>query len=248
MGNVVSLFYLTNSGKVTCRLSGYPTLRAITATGKRLSLAPKHGTYFGDMVPVNLRPGTKGVFLLSGDTACFNYPTTTVPPVVYRAVVIDWPNRAGSFTTKTFPPCGYTDGFWESQVGIAPPTPGVFVPVPGSLASLQATLQLPLRAEGGHSLHYTVVLSNPGPRAVSFSPCPGYTEVLTLIKGTSVHVRTWSYELDCQVVKRLGSGKSATFAMEMAVPKVSEMTVAKFSWELDTGNGPDSGRGVTVYP
>jgi hypothetical protein len=36
--------------------------------------------------------------------------------------------------------------------------------------------------------------------------------------------------------------------MEMAVPKVSEMTVAKFSWELDTGNGPDSGRGVTVYP
>src|SRR5271166_532274 len=46
MGNVVIQFYLTNVGKVTCRLSGYPTLSAITTTGKRLSLKPQHGTYF----------------------------------------------------------------------------------------------------------------------------------------------------------------------------------------------------------
>ncbi len=32
----------------------------------------------------------------------------------------------------------------------------------------------------------------------------------------------------------------------MAVPKVSQMRAAKFSWELDTGNGPFAGTGVTV--
>src|ERR1035441_8865583 len=36
MGNVGDNFYLTNAGKVTCRLSGYPTLTAITTSGARI--------------------------------------------------------------------------------------------------------------------------------------------------------------------------------------------------------------------
>jgi hypothetical protein len=66
--------------------------------------------------------------------------------------------------------------------------------------------------------------------------------------GADVQVHTWSYKLNCQGIKRLASGKSARFAMEMTVPKVSQMRAAKFSWELDTGNGPFTGTGVTVSP
>ncbi len=248
MGNVGDNFYLTNAGKVTCRLSGYPTLTAITTSGARISLKPQHGTYFGNMTAANLRPGAIGEFLLAGTDACFNAPTTTMPPVVYRAVVISLPNNAGSFTTKRFPPFGYTNGFWESQVGVSPPVPGVFVPASGTIASLQAKLELPARITGGEVLHYSVVLSNPGPRAVSFSPCPGYTEFLTLTKGLSVRLHTWSYELNCRAIARLQAGKSARFEMEMTVPKVSQVWVAKFSWELDTGNGPFVGTVVSVDP
>jgi hypothetical protein len=245
MGNVVDNFYFTNVGKVTCRLSGYPTLTAITTSGARISLRPEHGTYFGNTTAANLRPGARGEFLLAGVDQC---SPTTVPLVVYRAVVISLPNNAGSFTTTRFPPCGYTDGFWESQVGVSPPVPGVFVPASGTIASLQAKLELPVRITGGHVLHYTVVLSNSGPRAVSFSRCPGYTEFLTLTKGLSVRLHTWSYELNCRAIARLQAGKSARFEMDMTVPKVSQAWVAKFSWELDTGNGPFIGTVVRIEP
>ncbi len=248
LGNYVVTVYLTNTGKTTCRLSGYPTLTAIAASGERVGVKTWHGTYFGNMTAADLHPGARGEFLLAGVDACLNAPTTTVPPIVYRAVVIGLPNNAGSFTTKSFPLCGYTDGFWESQLGVTPPVPGVFVPAPGTRASLQARVELPARIEGGHVLHYTVVLSNPDSRAVSFSPCPGYTEFLTLVNGSRVQVHTWSYELNCQAIGRLEAGETATFAMEMTVPQVSQVWVAKFSWELDTGNGPFVGTVVRVDP
>ena len=240
--------YLTNIRKETCRLSGYPSLTAITTSGARIPLRPGHGTYFGDMTAANLNPGARGEFLLAGTDACFNAPTTTVPPVAYRAVVIDLPNHRGSVTTKSFPPCGYAYGFDESQLGVTPPVPGAFVAAPGTPASLQAKVEPPARIAGGHVLHYTLVLSNPGSRAVTFSPCPGYTEFLTLVKGSRVQLHTWSYELNCRAIGRLEAGKTARFAMEMTVPKVSQVWVAKFSWELDTGNGPFAGTVVKVDP
>ncbi len=208
LGNVVVPIYLTNVGKVTCRLSGYPSLTAITTAGAHILLKPGYGTYFGDMTAVDLRPSARGNYLLAGTDMCFGATTTTTQPV-YRAVVVELPSGKGSFLTKSFPPCGPIYGFDESQLGVTPPAAGVFVPAPGTLASLQAKVEPPARIEGGHVLHYTVVLSNPGPRAVSFSPCPGYTEILTLIMGAHVQVHTWSYKLNCQGIKRLASGKSS---------------------------------------
>jgi len=241
LGNYVVPIYLTNVGKVTCRLSGYPTLTAITTAGARILLKPGHGTYFGDMNAVDLRPGARGEFLLAGTDMCSTHP-------VYREVVVELPSGKGSFLTKSFPPCGPIHGFDESRLGVTPPVPGVFVPVPGTLASLQVRVELPPRVEGGHVLHYSVVLSNPGPRAVTFSPCPGYTEFLTLVNGSRVQAHTWSYELNCQAIGRLQADKTARFAMEMAVPRESQVWVAKFSWELDTGNGPFAGTAVRVDP
>ena len=149
LGNYVVPVYLTNIGKVTCRLSGYPTLTAIASSGERVAVKTQHGTYFGNMTAADLHPGARGEFLLAGVDACLNAPTTTVPPIIYRAVVVGLPNNGGSITTKSFPLCGYTDGFWESQLGVTPPVPGVFVPVPGTPASLQARVELPARVEGG---------------------------------------------------------------------------------------------------
>ena len=83
---------------------------------------------------------------------------------------------------------------------------------------------------------------------MTFSPCPGYTEFLTLVNGSQVQLHTWSYELHCQAIGRLEAGETARFAMEMTVPQVSQVRVAKFSWELDTGNGPFVGTVVSVYP
>ena len=237
-------------GKLTCRLSGYPSLTAITTSGARILLKPGHGTYFGDMTAVDLRPGARGEFLLAGTDMCLGATTTTTTTTqpVYRAVIVELPSGRGSFLIKSFPPCGPFYGFDESQLGVTPLVPGVFVPAPGTVASLQASVEPPSRIESGHVLDYTVVLSNPGPRAVSFSPCPGYTEILTVIMGARVQVHTWSYQLNCQSIKRLAPGKSARFEMEMTVPKVSQMRATKFSWELDTGNGPFVGTGGRVDP
>ena len=54
-----------------------------------------------------------------------------------------------------------------------------------------------------------------------------------MTKGLSVRLHTWSYELNCRAIARLQAGKSARFEMEMTAPKVSQVWVAKFSWELD---------------
>ena len=76
----------------------------------------------------------------------------------------------------------------------------------------------------------------------------GFQEFLTLVNGSRVQVHTWSYELNRQAIGRLEAGKTARFAMETTVPKVSQVWVAKFSWELDTSNGPFVGTVVSVDP
>jgi hypothetical protein len=198
-------------------------------------------------VPGNIGPKSTGYFVTGGTDMCLGAPpgqNGDVVPVGYRRFVIELPNGEGSISTSYMPPCG---PLGVSQVGTTPPSAVELVPAPGTLPYLQATLQLPARIFGGRVLHYVIVLSNPGSTPVPLKPCPGYSEWLTLVAGAKVNVHTWSFMLNCTGTGAIRGDKAVSFAMEMTVPSVSRTEIAKFSWQLETANGPFRGTVVNVF-
>jgi hypothetical protein len=131
---------------------------------------------------------------------------------------------------------------------VQPPPVPEYVPLPGTLQSLQARTLVPARVRAGRVFTYVVTLTNTGSKAVSLLPCPGYTESLGLYASGRWQVEQNSYELNCSSVRRLPSGQSRRFAMRIRVPAHARPGMAKLAWWLDTGNGPFAGRVVTVAP
>ena len=74
--------YLTNVGKVDLPPFWLPDLDGHHGSGRAHPLKPGHGTYFGDMTAVDLRPGARGNYLLAGTDMCLGATTTTTQPVV----------------------------------------------------------------------------------------------------------------------------------------------------------------------
>jgi len=251
----VQWFHLTNLGRSTCRLGGYPALYGITPGGKHEAIAVGHGTFFGNLVAVDLPPGARGEFIIGGNDMCVGVPPGEVipRPITYRVLLVELPDHEGSFVTRRFPPCGPLD---VSELGTEPPSAVIPTPRPGTLESLQAAVTLPQGVYGGRLLSYVVTLTNPTRTPVALTPCPGYTEFLTLVEGMKVHLFARAYQLNCRSVQRLAGGASVRFAMRLEIPAVSQATPAKFGWGLDVGdnefalNGVDLlvGSALTVEP
>jgi hypothetical protein len=237
-GNIDTPLVLTNTGTSTCRLTGYPTLVGVTASGKEAAIDVRHGTFFGNLVPADLAPGRSGSLLIGGDDQCLAQPSSTAS---YRRLVVELPGNDGSLSVENRLPCIPVD---ESQLGVEPPLPGV--PLPGTLAFLNAEVQMSNQIQADHLLRYVVVLTNPGSKPVSLVPCPGYTELLVLKVAGRYREERWSYELNCRPVPRLLGGQSARFAMQIPVPAGLQPGVVKFGWSLNSGNGPYAGRGLVV--
>ena len=258
-GMVTDDFQLTNISKTTCRLQGQPKLSPSTTAGGHMSSVVRHGYLPLDIVPANLAPKASGYVIIGGTDNCPPIGGTShVKPVPYKHVRVALPNGEGTFITSEMPPCVPM----SVSLGVEPPV--LVLPSPGSLASLDVTVDMPANVRAGHVLHYTVVLSIArqvyGPsgteasRSVSLVPCPGYSEVLSLfIPGHVGQEHTWTYTLNCGPVGRLAPGKSARFAMELSVPTVSKVLAATFGWYLNTGSGNTFNaaaayQGGRVYP
>jgi len=85
--NVGDNFYSRTAGKGDLPPIWLPTLTAITTSGARISLKPQHGTLLRQHDSRQPATGShRGSSFLPERTSCFNAPTTTMPPVVYRAV------------------------------------------------------------------------------------------------------------------------------------------------------------------
>ena len=254
MSNISSVVVITNEG-ATCRLSGYPSLYGRTATRPPgLLTVAKSGTYFGNLIPANLSTGQRGELLLGTDDACnaLNEPTRSLDLAHQRAntyhdVRVILPNGAGTLNPVrlTFDTaCGLD----ESQLGRQPPYPGEYSSPPGSVQSLVATVRIRNFLQSGTLIHYVVALHNPDRKAVTWSYCPDYTEsILTTPEVGGMRHFSWTYQLNCAQARTVLPGRTVTFVMKMPLGKTPRSSVAKFSWQLDTGYGPYAGKGIYVF-
>jgi hypothetical protein len=252
LGNELSVLIFTNTGPL-CRLSGYPNLEGRTAThGPAQIGVRKSGTYFGNLIPADLASGQRGALLLGTADACTalnSSPSTDATDAhadTYHAVTVLLPDGSGTvvFNKVTFDAaCGLD----ESQLGVQPPTASEISAPPGSLASLQASNSMPSRVQSGKVLRYSVTLYNPTNKTVTWQRCPNYTELILVVPDVGKLRRfSHTYELNCAQAKNLAPRHSDRFTMELFLGKVQTSSEAKFSWALDTGDGPYSGRGIYV--
>ncbi len=253
LSNEVAVVVLTNIG-ATCRVSGYPDLVGRTVVRPLGPLAVhKSGTYFGNLIPANLLTGQRGKLLLGTDVACtaLNEPSQALNLAhersdTYHSVTIVLPNGAGSLTVPriTF---DVACGLDESELGVEAPTPRQYSAPPGSPQSLEASVTMPKSIRSGTMLRYVVSLYNPDGKTVAWTSCPNYTEDL-LVTPQEVGARpvTHTYGLNCAQAKSVRPKHTVTFVMELPIKKTDGSSEAKFLWQLDTGNGPYSGRAVLV--
>jgi hypothetical protein len=252
LGNESSVLIFTNTGPL-CRLSGYPNLLGHTAThGPALISVHKTGTYFGNLIPSDLAPDHPGELLLGTAEGCnaLNEPSQSMDAAnaranTYHAVTVLLPRNSGSvvFNKVTF---DVACGLDESQLGVQPPTASEISAPAGSPASLQASNSMPTTVRSGKDLTYSVILTNPTNKTVTWQRCPNYTEVILTTKVGDSRRFSHTYELNCDQAKNIAPGHSDTFTMDFPLGKVQETSEAKFLWELDTGDGPYSGRGIDV--
>jgi len=240
---------LTNTGPA-CQLGGYPALVGISLSGEHMTLNPMHGTFFTNPIPGDISRGQQGEFLIGTTDACtaLNQPDQAASIAnakanTYVGAILTLPNGAGviSVSGLRFDTACSLD---ESQVGVKPPQPFTYAIPAGSPQSLSATLRVPASVRSGTEMDYQVVLDNATSTPVALHPCPNYTEVLGLPTRPTGH----TYQLNCVSVRLILPGKSRVFAMEIAVPKVDAATLAKFSWALDTGEGPYAGQALRLLP
>jgi len=100
-GHIGVSFRLTNIGKATCRLEGYPGLFAIIQAGKRAAVPVHRGTFFINAVPGNLSPKASGYFVIGSSNFCLGEPPGSVGglyPVHYRQLIIHLPDGASVVT------------------------------------------------------------------------------------------------------------------------------------------------------
>lgn len=112
---------------------------------------------------------------------------------------------------------------------------GADQPVPTPLDALGVSLHAPATVREGTVLPYTVTLTNPTPQPISLVPCPGYWAHGFLDGQSIVHD-----QLNCNGMTSIGSGRSVTFAMRIAVPDTPDPG-APLYWHLDTPAYQDGG-------
>ncbi len=246
-GNGLFVVHLTNTGKATCRLSGYPTMTAVTGSGAREPMQPGHDNY---VAPANLRPGDTGEFEVA-EGVCFGGTTTTSFP---GTLIVKLPRGDGSVTVDSYSSNVCAGGYAvsESQMGVVLPAPGESAQE-RDLTYAQPDVRIPALAKGGRVLHYLLLLSAGTSRTLSLLPCPGYTEILTLggnafVGGVGASIYKWSYELNCHPASELVPGRTLKFAMDLPVPQVSKAQQATLTWQWAMENSPSVTTSLTVHP
>lgn len=255
-GNLNTTIDLTNIGG-TCQLQGYPDLLGVSAMGAVPLVPEKMGTYFGNLAGANLLSGGVGELILGTRDAggCDNADIHPDQPPwstdEYRGVVIVLPDGQGTVTLNGGLDFDTACGLDESQLGVRGPTPQ-FPPPPGTFQALTATIRASQSVHWGRTLRYTVTLRNPFERAVSFLPCPGYTEELGVTPknpGAKPPFVLKMYGLNCQRRRSLTPDASITFAMELRLPRSKVAGTGDLVWSANTTDGdPTTHATLRVLP
>lgn len=116
MGHVVTTIDITNVGRKTCALGGYPTLVGIRGTREFRLRVTGHGTYGGNLRPTNLAARMSGALIVSTDDMCGPYYGVIPPGHSYSGMIVVLPKNGG---TVRVPDVSFdtTCGLAVSQLG-----------------------------------------------------------------------------------------------------------------------------------
>jgi hypothetical protein len=237
MGNTDYNVTFGNVSSSTCLLSGSPRVTGLDASGRRVALPAKTAqTFFVDPIPADIAPGEAGYLNLASANPgnCPGTPTSTYTALRFQMPGGGYLDSSISVTEG----CGILD-----ESGLGKRAPDVVEPTapPGTAGTLSLSVALPPTVDPGMTLKYVITLSNTSGEDVKLDPCPSYTE---LVNSGKVIAR--SYFLDCDYVRDLAVGAAVRYAMELAIPTAEPVGIAKFSWSLNTPEGPDRGSGIAI--
>lgn len=237
-GTLFERLVFTNVGGRACLLRGYPTISGVSRGAARSQLQTKRaGEALFQLLPSNMRSGGHTFLELATSDACNG---GTNKAVIYRKLEI---TVAGVGTVRAAPSVQISDicGLFVSSFGL----PARYTPLPalpGTAGTLWATAQMPQTVRAGHVLKYTITLRNRTRTPVTLTSCPGYSEG---IYEVGFHVQR-SYALNCSTKRVISPHSALRFAMELAIPANTPAGQSKFSWSLNTPNGPAAGRVIAV--
>lgn len=237
-GTLFERLVFTNVGAKACLLRGYPTISGVSQGATRSTLQTKRaGEALFQLLPSNVRSGGHTFLELGTSDAC-NGGTNRA--VIYRHLEITVP---GVGTVHAAPSVYISDvcGLFVSSFGL----PARYTPLPaspGTPGTLWASAQMPQTVRAGHVLKYTITLRNRTRTPVKLTSCPGYSEG---IYEVGFHVQR-SYALNCSTKGVVSPHDALRFAMELAIPANTPAGQAKFSWSLNTPNGPAAGRVIAI--
>ena len=243
-GNDLEGFTFTNVSPTTCLLGGRPRVTGINAAGRRVALPLNPGqTFFGPVLPADLVPGAKGFLNFGTGYACGSGADQQATSQ-YRGLWFDLPRggRLQSSLTLIAGSCGLV----MDDLGLHAPVSPVPTPAPGTPGTLDAHVDLPQSVRPGQTLRYTVTLHNSTPVPVELNPCPSYSQMVDYRPSYSGTLRAEAFWLNCDQVKVIPPGGQVVYAMELRVPSDATTGLTKYSWELNTPDGPYAGGAVTI--
>ncbi|TAN25137.1 MAG: hypothetical protein EPN30_05255 [Actinomycetota bacterium] len=226
---------ITNTGNQPCSLPDYlSTITAVGPDGSRVTLS--NGPMIQPAPPITIPQGGKVAFGIISrawcDTVGLVQPSEhySFVEVGIPAGTLDLPNlNLKLCSNKIF------SGFQEPI--------SVPAPLPGTVASLAAHLDIPKSVKAGSRLDYEVVLENKSNETVNLNPCPVYQEVITVFVGMNGKSSSRTLELNCTTIKVIKPYQKITYEMMITVP--SELGAAKFGWHIAPG-GPYVGAALTI--
>ena len=221
-------------GHEPCLLPNHVSkITAIGTSGNRVTLS--NGPLVGPAPPIILKPGIAKIYgILS---AAFCDAVGLVQPFRhYSSVEMTLPAGILDLSKLVLRLCSdkVFSGFQQS--GSAPPAPG-------TVASLNAKLEIPRTVKAGTTLDYRVVLENQSKETVDLNPCPVYKELIYVVNGAKGKTNSQVLQLNCSTVHSIKPHQKVTYQMVIQVP--SETGLAKFSWQVEP-SGPFAGGGVTI--
>lgn len=249
-GHLDTPITLRNRGTAACTLDGYADLRIVDSGGRVLAQAvgsTGRGTFFdsGSPQPVLMQPGTPALpatpdasgFGSTGQ-ALVNVEWADCKGPIAQTATLDLPASGGRLVVPFVRKAPYSPAC-DGQPGFGPYLGrGPFLAIPPQPVryKLEAQIAAPAQARAGTTLTYYVTLSNRGPVAYTFNPCPVYFESFSGVKSDTM------FALNCAPAGTLAVDASVTFEMRIDIPATlsgpAELTWNPFG--LEGAAGPAS--------
>jgi hypothetical protein len=223
------IYAAKNTSAHSCYVSGQPS---VTLAGRPVARA-------ANMLAVTagvLAPGATAAFAVTQKprTRC-TAPRT--PSGVTRSVARQARIRIGSVSRSVSP----AETILATRCTAEAVTPIGLVPTnpkPGPLSPLTIRLYVPATVRAGHTLRFTVLITNPTRAAIRLSPCPAYETGIA-------SARPVAYRLNCSTPV-VPARQSRLFGMQYTVPAGTPPGLVKFGWFLLNPSRTGTGSTITI--